>query len=691
MDDDDSIIGDIFDVGVALAIAYTTSEVQKAISGKQDIDISGYIPVKNSILPCINLTGGYARVTPSVLFQEAKDGAFWRIGALSDGKVAGYSGYYIGDDKVGLDGDGWVTSIVSGTDDGRYVRLADPAVKVLSRVGLPTETYYGPGAYTPADAFPSDIYSSDMRGDNTATMAVGFYSRKKEIMGQLFPFGGGVGFSAITRGVFYDWRYDSTVPGGSGSQRMATPSTWAACSNPVVCLINRMIYRWGYDWTTQVLPVIAALTTQANICDEPIDLDAGGTEPRYSHAGWYYDTDDEDSILQRYKAAMDGFITEDAFGRVIIKAGKLETPTVTFTDEHIIEYDWKRGIEQESAVDRFVVQFVDPNADYRQNECDPWVIGAGDREETLTFDWVTSFTQARRLAKRAAARRMPNYRGTIVLTEYGLKALDQRYVTIQNSRESSMSDVMVEVTNVTYDVDTGITTLSIQSVDENVDEWNEATEEGAAPGVINLVTPAPLTAPTIDDVDVLNTSGTVRLGVEATGPNRTDLDWEVRHKPTGQSSWKYEYTSDVYEVGLGVVELSVGPVPIVGSLDLEVRYVTPGGEYSDWSATATPDTTIPETAPDPPTLVAGTGNVGSADIDFRAPTSINYDHIEIWRNTVNNFGTATQVGGDLPVGLGVESTYNDTIAAGTYYYWVLSSSASGLKSSPVATGSVTVT
>jgi len=45
--------------------------------------------------------------------------------------------------------------------------------------------------------------------------------------------------SYIVRGMkLYDWRYDSTMPGGSGSQRWNDPTTWAWTENPAVIKYN---------------------------------------------------------------------------------------------------------------------------------------------------------------------------------------------------------------------------------------------------------------------------------------------------------------------------------------------------------------------------------------------------------------------------------------------------------------------
>lgn len=78
----------------------------------------------------------------------------------------------------------------------------------------------------------------------------------------------------VLRGIkVYDPRYDSTYPGGSGTQRLATRSTWAYSDNPHIHALNFLL---GYTHnTTRIggcgVPLaeidVAAFIEGANICD----------------------------------------------------------------------------------------------------------------------------------------------------------------------------------------------------------------------------------------------------------------------------------------------------------------------------------------------------------------------------------------------------------------------------------------
>jgi hypothetical protein len=79
----------------------------------------------------------------------------------------------------------------------------------------------------------------------------------------------------------------SAETGGSGSQTWSDPSTWTYSDNPAIIAYN---YQRGFFKADQLIigmnvPVDDLLHdtyfAAANICDESVSLDAGGTEPRY--------------------------------------------------------------------------------------------------------------------------------------------------------------------------------------------------------------------------------------------------------------------------------------------------------------------------------------------------------------------------------------------------------------------------
>lgn len=138
----------------------------------------------------------------------------------------------------------------------------------------------------------------------------------------------------------YDPRIDSTN-GGSGSHRWDNPSTWAYSENPAIHLYNyqRGIFLNGERVLGMGLPATdlntASYVAAANICDEAVSLQAGGTEPRYRCGFNASDGMQHSEVIDRFVEAMGGVIAERA-GQYTVFAGVAQTPVVTITDGDLV-------------------------------------------------------------------------------------------------------------------------------------------------------------------------------------------------------------------------------------------------------------------------------------------------------------------------------------------------------------------
>jgi hypothetical protein len=148
-------------------------------------------------------------------------------------------------------------------------------------------------------------------------------------------------FRFLVRGrKVYDPRLDSTN-GGSGSQRVATPSTWAWSRNAVLChndfdrgiVVNGVVIAGlgiastRFDWPN----VIA----EANVCDENVSLAAGGNQKRYTADGVIDPRQGPDGIRQTFQLAFAGEAPL-ADGKIRYYAGAYRTPTLSLVDDHFV-------------------------------------------------------------------------------------------------------------------------------------------------------------------------------------------------------------------------------------------------------------------------------------------------------------------------------------------------------------------
>lgn len=219
----------------------------------------------------------------------------------------------------------------------------------------------------------------------------------------------------------YDPRLDSTVAGGSGSQRADDQSTWAwdddACRNPALALL---FYLLGWrirnitldEWLLAVgkgIPKeridLESFAIAANICDETVSLDGGGTEPRYRCDGVWSEGDSPTTVIDMLKACMNADLDDvDGKLRLTIFRDDIAEVEADFTDDDIVgEFEWQPYPPLNETFNVVRGVYTDPSdaslyqpVDYPQvEETSPDDI---DRIYTLNLPMVESVTQARRLA-----------------------------------------------------------------------------------------------------------------------------------------------------------------------------------------------------------------------------------------------------------------------------------------------------
>lgn len=408
--------------------------------------------------------GGSSRLSGAYMLRETVGNKLGIVLAICDGRLASVDRIYLNDDLVTLDGSGWV----QGMENEKYG--TGDLVRISTRLGLPTET-----RHTILDPAFTSLWPSTARGDGIASLALFAQHRSKESFGRHFPNGEPMPSVAVTP-VCYDWR-DVT-------QDREDETTWKACANPVVWLVFCEWYRFGRSWTRCVQPVLASLTDEADYCDELVAKKGGGTEPRYVFGGNYASNTEPAAIRNAILSTMDGWLSIDGKGAIIIKAGRYVEPTFTITSGHIEGYSWKAFNPDEDACNELIVSHVDPAQDFTDVEAGVWqdeedITATGRvRTENLALTWVPSRSQAMRLAKRKMTRLNAKRRGSIRTGIYGLNGLGERYIRVQNQEVTSMADVVVEVVNIEFDPSAAQVVFEVVLADQTIDEWDPDTDEG---------------------------------------------------------------------------------------------------------------------------------------------------------------------------------------------------------------------
>ena len=233
--------------------------------------------------------------------------------------------------------------------------------------------------------------------------------------------------------LLYDPRLDSTR-GGSGGHRADNQATWGWPSdnvgrNPALQLLWYLI-GWRIQnpadstWKLAVglgLPLeridFASFAAAANICDEPVTLAAGGTEPRYRSDGVFSEDDAPETVFANLLAAMNG-VLRDSGGKLVldILTNDLGSPVATFTHADVIgDFTWLQTPPIDQSFNTVRGQYVDSSdaglfqmVDYPDVTLDS--IDGIERVHQFDYAMVQSASQAQRLAKTYLQR--AQYPGT---------------------------------------------------------------------------------------------------------------------------------------------------------------------------------------------------------------------------------------------------------------------------------------
>lgn len=237
------------------------------------------------------------------------------------------------------------------------------------------------------------------------------------------PFAGGIPqrMTIVGDGAYvYDPRFDSTA-GGSGLCRANDQSTWiwteSAGNNPALMLLTYML-GWKIEGKLAVgigLPPrridMASFIAAANLCDEPVTLAAGGTEPRYRAAGIFSEADAPTGVFETILAACAGTL-RDSSGKLALTVlhNDLAVPAPALTDDHVLDsFTWAPDQSIDEGFNVVRGRRTDPSANALYQLVDyPQVSLTSpdglDRVHPFDLALVQSVTQAQRLAKQELQR-----------------------------------------------------------------------------------------------------------------------------------------------------------------------------------------------------------------------------------------------------------------------------------------------
>lgn len=289
---------------------------------------------------------------------------------------------------------------------------------------IETRLNAGPGAYHTVNS--GSKWGAKQRMTGCTTMKVRIKRSKNGKTES--PFAGGISgrWSLIGKGMpVYSPARDSTMPGGSGTQRADDCTTWAYAvgpfeqgNNPALQLLAYLL-GWKVNGVGSVglgidpsLIDLASFAAAAAVCDESVALSGGGYQRRYEAGGVFSDADDPSGVIQQLLDAMNGELVDDGEG-IALRIGTADlTPVAIFTaDDFLSGYNWnpEPPLPQQITVVRG--RFTQPGPPALWSMTDYPEVATGRPSvapRPLSFDlpMVQDIRRAERIATQVARRSM---------------------------------------------------------------------------------------------------------------------------------------------------------------------------------------------------------------------------------------------------------------------------------------------
>lgn len=470
--------------------------------------------------------------------------------------------------------------------------------------------------------------------------------------------------------------------------------------NPALCIADYMtlpVLGLGIDWGKINE---SSLIEAANICEEQMDDNQGGTHDRYALNGVVNTANKPEQNLRSMLNSMMGSI-EHTNGQYHIRAGSYSTPTV-----ELDENDARGPIQittSNSRRDKFNKvkgEFISPEnnwqpSDFPSQSFQQFIDEDNGEIETndLKLDYTIDQTRAMRLGKINLSK---NRRDTVVkfpaklnamkfrvgdtlnltLSKYPFDKKTFRVVKWEFAFDSSGDAPSLGVDLHLKETDTLVFDNKVGYGEQGYGEFGY----GGTIGEIPIATPDTNFGDTteVDPVTNVNAVSQGRATIQKDGSviSRVVIDWdppndafvqsggqyEVQYRKSTQTEWSGSLMADA-----GVTQKEIENLIINEEYDFHVRAYSGSGASSDWTTVTNHSIDGDVTSPAVPTGLSSQRGTGkSVQLFWDANDEEDLDEYGIYRNTTNDAASAAKI---------AETGANSFVDAGvqlgqTYFYWV---------------------
>lgn len=421
----------------------------------------------------------------------------------------------------------------------------------------------------------------------------------------------------------------------------------------------------------------------ANICDEPVDLAAGGTQARYTCDGVVSLADSPTAVMESLLSSCAGTLVY-AGGQYRLHVGAATATTApTITAGMLRDALRYRPRESRRAVYNVLRgTYVDPDAYYEAREFPPQVdadaIAAdGERvEQTIELPYTANGIRAQRIARQLLARhRAGAATVTLPLNWAGLGIAVQDTKALEIDLLGLTAAQKWRVTDWAIAGDGGID-VALQGESDDAYAWTTDDEQPVEPAKKPTLADSSIEAVdglTVDSSSVLTSAGDYVGALYANWDNAASAyidsyDVEALDSGTGGVVWSGRATQSAQLIA----GLTIGT-----DYDIRVRARHVNGGVGAWTTEAAVSPSGDITPPGQCSGIAATPGTGTIAVDWTNPTDADYRKTRVYYHSTNDFASATLL--DTRYGLpGAAGALVDGVTSGvTRYYWPIAVDASG--------------
>lgn len=659
------------------AVLYGRSNAPDMESGKTNVKISD---------PPRWLHCGRARSGGGALFGEFdSQGRWWMLIVHSDEILhPGYS-YFLDDEPVTLDSSGYVTQAEFRlkTNKAKDPADADGQGKGYIRVWTTTysETDPTPPRIAALDAAFPTKWTSDHRLVGTTFSVICMDALDVEHRYKIYRWRGPFGLGEPAVSIAGDWAnvYDPRDP----DQVLGDRTTYKKTRNAALVWAWFRTHPFGRGKAESSINW-GMIATQADICDQDV-VGIEGTQKRYEAGVSIVDSKRRVDAEKEIQLASDAYIFFDETGKSYISVGYWEAPTLAFSrNRDIMAMSSVEAQDGESETQGVIIKYMEPDANFTVQPSAAWLNPlyydplTTPKFLTVEIQACQNHNQAMRLAKGIGMRSQPRHKIGPTVNLRGLQARHERIVTI-NYDNTFAGDYEI-ATNVELD-GAGIFT-GFGAVPINASRWTLLPGEEQPKPVVDG-SEGTVSFPPISGENVYIQDGAIRIDFPTI--------------PRDDASYVAEYilTSDItgdendpwLPLTININTAVSGTLQEGQSYTVRYRYVVASGAGSAWEySVLSTDIALP-----PSTNLTADGGVGVATVTWKNPNDLRFFSSDVWRGATADFGSATKILDSFGGGVGQVQSIEDTVAAGTWNYWVVATDGASLDATPTGPVSATVT